>query len=110
MVTNIAHEFEWAVIEEKEDDQARDVTDAVSLLGLPRPGQMLNAPATAIASNGVNGDNECRRQRSIYTAFEKARATHVCFFFRSVGTRGLKFDLLQSSYQGSCVYVCNTQN
>jgi len=38
---------------------------------------MLNVPATTTAGNGVNGDNECRRQRSIYTAFEKARATHL---------------------------------
>jgi hypothetical protein len=41
---------------------------------------MLNAPATATTGNGVNGDNESRRQRSIYTAFEKAKATHVCTF------------------------------
>lgn len=38
---------------------------------------MLNASAIVTAGNGVNGDNECRRQRSIYTAFEKARATHL---------------------------------
>lgn len=59
----------------------RDATDAFSLLGLPH--LMLNAPATVTASSGVNGDNEFRRQRSIYTAFEKARATHVCFSVRS---------------------------
>ena len=60
------------------DDQARDA--ARSLCQPP----MLNAPATATTSNGVNGDNESRRQRSIYTAFEKAKATHVCSF-RSFG-------------------------
>ena len=60
------------------DDQTRDA--ARSLCQPP----MLNAPATATAGNGVNGDNESRRQRSIYTAFEKAKATHVCFFSRFV--------------------------
>lgn len=53
------------------DDQTRDVTRSLC------PPPMLNAPATATAGNGVNGDNEYRRQRSIYTAFEKAKATHV---------------------------------
>ncbi|KAF9643310.1 hypothetical protein BDM02DRAFT_3273107 [Thelephora ganbajun] len=38
---------------------------------------MLNAPATATTGNGVNSDNESKRQRSIYTAFEKAKATHL---------------------------------
>ena len=69
-------------------ERARDTTGTLSPLGLPPP--MLNAPATVTAGNGVNGDNECRRQRSIYTAFEKARATHVRFFHLS-GAWGQKF-------------------
>jgi len=56
------------------DDQTRDAARSLC------PTPMLNAPATVTAGNGANGDNESRRQRSIYTAFEKAKATHVCSF------------------------------
>jgi len=56
------------------DDRTRDAARSLC------PTPMLNAPATATTGNGVNGDNESRRQRSMYTAFEKAKATHVCSF------------------------------
>ena len=74
-------------------DRTRDaviiVQVTIKLSSCPSP--MLDIPATATAGNGVNGDNECRRQRSIYTAFEKARATHVCFPF--VGRGGVSSGL-----------------
>lgn len=95
-------------MEEEGSDQTRDPTDALSLLGLTSP--MLSTPATATAGNSLNGDNDCRRQRNIYTAFEKARATHVCFFFPFFWAWGWKLDVLQSSYQGSCVYGSSTQS
>lgn len=77
MVADITHKSEKQVKEL--DDQTRDAARFLC------PPPMLDAPATLTACNGVNGDNESRRQRSIYTAFEKAKATHVCFLFRPFG-------------------------
>jgi len=81
-VTNIAHEFGKLVKGLPVDDRTRDAARSLYPPELP----MLNAPTTATTCNGVNSDNESRRQRNIYTAFEKAKATHVCFFFVRLGS------------------------